>query len=377
MICGKAIAVAALMIGTYGCRPGEQDAHTVIALSGAIGIREPFVQAGRASADRQTAFAALLSALDGRGAQVLAADPDAGFVSWCDAGIAFVPVPARLRKRPAKTSAGGMAFWQGVVYGAARLRDCRGGTRLHLHAAGRELGGVKPVFSDGSYERELLREFRDAVRVARGSKASTGAPGVRIRPRARPEQAGVTYERLFFSQFRNLPPLAAQEIRRTGTSKLFPVPVDQFWAGCLDVVFQSDSVPLVSPKDRIIVFAQGTAIPSNDPEKKFRHADVIMALHAARRGRLGTTVYVAYLSPRGLAVSRLPDLSKVPAAQVGSKFRNSPHKLAAAMVADRLFGRLATQLFHRDRWRDKLTRRIAKELRVQGTGIPSPVTRRR
>jgi hypothetical protein len=142
---------------------------------------------------------------------------------------------------------------------------------------------------------------------------------------------------------------------------VYPAPLDMLWEACLDVIAQYSAIVKASLAEKLIVFTQGIALPSESTGARPRQIDVLLALYAASRGSDGSTVYVAHLAPQGLPVKAVHDLKKANK-NVLAELKTRPEELAAALIVDRLFDHLTTQLFYAERWGDKFTRRHA----VQG-----------
>jgi hypothetical protein len=153
--------------------------------------------------------------------------------------------------------------------------------------------------------------------------------------------------------------LSLNEVRTKGISKVYPVPLAEFWAACLDVVVQYDTIVRASVEDGVLVFARGITLPKDIAGDELQRVDVWLALQAGARGRDGSTVSVAALVPPGLEVRAVPELSKEVAKEVLTALKKAPPELAAALLIDQFFAQLTTQLFYKDRWQDKLLRRFS------------------
>jgi hypothetical protein len=343
----------------------SQPMFDVLTLADSVGIRRPYVHTRAFAVAPQHTLAALLGSLERRGAQILAVDSRTGLVSWCDTGLTFVALPTHLRQQPRPpTSWPGprLGVWHGVVHGTARLRPFDKGTWLSLHIRGREGTAESVVLSDGSYERDiftdLTRHLNPADLAAPGSERRGGLRVQTAPETNRPTQAAI---RACFPRLGDLSQLGVSQIQAQGLPMVYPAPLDMLWEACLDVIAQYSAIVKASLNEKLIVFTQGIALPSESAGTRPRQINVLLALYAASRGSDGSTVYVAHLAPQGLSIKPVHDLKKAnKEALAGLKTR--PEELAAALIVDRLFAHLTTQLFYAERWGDKFTRRHA----VQG-----------
>jgi hypothetical protein len=354
------LGVIVLLATLCGCTVRSQTSLDVITLGKAIGLRMPYANTALLDAEPQQAFMLLVDGLMQRGAQVLVADSTFGILSWCETGTAFVALPAQLSNRvPAMTA--GMArqpaLWHGLVQGAARIRPANGGTWLYLRAVGREVGAEKVAVSDGSYERHVfkalsgqLEQMRINSPVTRGAPRSPALPGA-SQPAIVPAQA-------CSPRWRHVPSVYASDIRAKGISMVYPASLEAMWTACLDVIAQYNGLVKASSAEGLIIFTQGIALPRDKDKDAVQQVDVLLALTVEPRGNNGSLVHVAWLAKEELAVNSMPDLSKHGETGMLTTLRQTPEQLAAALIADQLFEQLTTQLFHLERWQDKLARRL-------------------
>lgn len=345
----------------WGCAMPVQTSLDVITLGRAVGLRSPYQSSHFFAAEPPVVLAHLVHDLETRGAQLLVADSSSGLLSWCDPGISFIAIPTQLSK-PSSVSTAGLApqltVWHGTVHGTARLRATGGGAWLYLHTVGREAGSKSAVFSDGSYERSVLSTVvRD---LDRGRLPSSGAAGQSpVTPRS-VLQPAATALRTCAPHLGNLSSLSLSEVRAKGIAKVYPVPLAELWAACLDVLVQYDMIVRMSVEDGVLVFARGMTLPKDIIGDELQRVDVVLALQAEARGRDGSTLSVAALAQPGLEVRSVPDLSKQVEKEVLTALKKAPPELAAALLIDQFFAQFTTQLFYKDRWQDKLIRRFSE-----------------
>lgn len=344
-------------------RPSTRTSFTVIEHGRNVGLTAAYNNVACFETSPRALCTHLLNRLNRRGAQLLAVECSSGIVSWFDAGMGFVAMPGYLDKAPAAHGSRislSVGIWHGIVYGNARMRPSKDGACLYLHLVGREIDSTKEVLSDGSCERSLFREISTSLKRKPVAvpviefQVDRGLPPVEL-------QGERTYARAFASHFRKLPEISPVDVRQNGLSKVYPAPFDEVWAACLDVTFQYTAMADVSVSEGLIVFAHQIALPEKIIGMKVQPVDVLMVLRAEPRGARGSSVHVALLSDPGLSVSPIPDLKEEHADEVLAKLRSTPTKLAAAVIADELFGYLATQLFYEERWKEMLKRRFHGE----------------
>ena len=100
---------------------------------------------------------------------------------------------------------------------------------------------------------------------------------------------------------------------------------------------------------------------ANTPDRTVQYADVILALHVQAHGKYASNVFLALLSPEGLALSSISPLGSQDEKELQNQLQHAPYKVAASLVAEQMFGHLATQLFYADRWQEKLMVRLSDE----------------
>lgn len=362
----RCVGLLWLMGILWGCAAPQQSSLDVIALGRVVGLRAPYTNRHVFQADSEQLFSRLLDSLEGRGAQILVADSRSGFVSWCDGGLTFVAMPTQLQQ-PSDTSTAGLmpspARWNGIVHGAAKIRRTEEKSWLYLHTEGWELHSTKAVFSDGSYEKDIFRAVGAAGtrgtsdRLALGGEPDQNSPTV-----AGGSPPPVAQIRSCFPHFGNVSGVSGRVIREKGLSKVYPVPLDELWAACLNVISQYSATVSASRTERVILFVQRMALPNEASGKELQHVQALLALSAEPRGPDGSTLYGAVLSSHDLAVSSIRDLSQKSEKEVLEELKRAPTEFAAALIMDRLFEQLTAQLFYQDRWEGKFTRRyLSKE----------------
>lgn len=355
------LGLLCLLVTLCGCPASRQTSLDVVTLGKAVGLRAPYANLNFLEAQPQQVFFRLLDSLEKRGAQILVADSQSGLIGWCDAGITFVAMPTQLPQQPASATAGlipRLAMWHGIVYGTARIRPANEGTWLHLHTVGWEPGSTKGVFSDGSYERDLFGAV--ATAGGRGDPKwrlpgdMEGLSTSAVRGGSDPADP---HARACFPHFRSLSHISARTIRDKGLSTVYPVSLSELRAATLDVISQYSAIVSASVAEGVIVFVQGITLPKELSGKELQQVNVLLALSTEPRGPDGSTVYIAVLSDQELAVTSVLDLRKKVEKEVLEEIRKAPTELAAALVVDRLFDHLTTQMFYKDRWQGKFTRR--------------------
>ena len=109
------------------------------------------------------ALAAVLQVLGQEGASIMVVD-SGGLVSWCDRTGAFHPLSRDMdstsRRKPEAFTP---AAFHGVIFAAARFKPSRTGTIIYLHATRHDEREGILSYSDGSYERHILRILTDAL----------------------------------------------------------------------------------------------------------------------------------------------------------------------------------------------------------------------
>jgi len=115
---------------------------------------------------REDVLKAFEQLLESNDCVVTAYDERSGFIAWCDLGHSFHAL--HIPESPVTGTAGDTrlvllkkppSHFHGIVYGAARFRDLRGGTSLHLHATWRDERSWITACSNGDYERGLYRRL--------------------------------------------------------------------------------------------------------------------------------------------------------------------------------------------------------------------------
>lgn len=350
-----------LIITISGCMTSStRTSSTIIEHGKNVSIALAYENAEFFKVSPQVLYMHLLDRLYKRGAQLFVSDYNSGIISWYDSGMSFVAMPGYVDKiaftygSKIKVL---MAVWHGIVHGTARIRSSKEGVWLYLHLVGREIGSEKERLSDGSCERNLFKEIADSLKrktltiPLAGFRADNRLPAADL-------QEEQTYAKAFASHFRVLPEFSPNNIRENGLSKIYPVPFDDLWAACLDVICQYTSIVDVSVSEGLIVFSHQIALPEKMNGKTIKPVDVLMAIYVDSRGERGSSVHAVMLSDPGLAVRPIIGLRQEHPDDVLARLKNSPTDLAAALIADGLFGQLATQLFHEERWMGKLTRRL-------------------
>jgi hypothetical protein len=344
------LAAIALLLGA--CSAAED---AVILRGRAVGLVRPYQERGSYDAPAPTVFAALGRALQRSGATIIESLPDSGLLSWITPGSGFSTLPGWGHRRTIGTGATSISLstWHGVVHGAGRLREWSGGIDLYLHAVGRDRNPASPrvLFSDGTYERSLLRDVERSI-------GSPEAATSRIRVLPRTDVPDGNFLDSVDNQFRGFPEVPSAEIRRVGFSRILPVRVEEAWAACLDVATQYDVVVRANESERTLVFAHATVAAAREegPGRSASQAQAVLALHVAARGDEGSELFVARLVAWSLTVAPVYDLEAAEDLSDLEPLKRDVEAFAAARVADEFTRALTTQLLYRDRWRGKLDR---------------------
>ena len=318
---------------------------------------------------------ALSTVLDDTGAMVIASDGSGAMLAWCDRSGMFHPLifadqsdPATLSTSPVFSRQ--LHAFHGVVYGAARLEPSGRGTLLRLHATRRDERPWILTYSNGDYERYIHRQVSARSRRAVGTAWPSAAED-NTRPSAAfsgsvtgasdPNrfQPMATYGSLYLTHFDAVDVPKADRIRAVGLHKLYPVPVEQFWQACLNVVWQYDAVVKLDNASRIVVFSHGMALPAEDrsANRAGRYCNALIAVLAEARGAGGTDVYIVWLPPGKLNPTSIEALGEGALTMASEELLKQAHRLTATRVATQLLIHIPAQLFWRERWLPKLSRR--------------------
>jgi hypothetical protein len=154
------------------------------------------------------------------------------------------------------------------------------------------------------------------------------------------------------------PSISSREIQEKGLAKVYPAPVDQVWAASLDVISQYTAIFYASRAEGLLVFSHVIALPKEITQAESQQVEVLLALSMVPRGQDGSTVFATFPADQPMTLTSVPDLSKKGDETTRTQLQRSSAALAAGLVADRLFGHLATQLFYKDRWKGKFTLRL-------------------
>lgn len=349
--------VAGLML-IAGCASTEQISHKVIAAGSAVGLKRPYENERTFATSRPTLHTALLEILNRRGTQIVAVDSNSGVVSWADIGAAFIPIAEREDVHSdgrGTRLAPSLSAWRAIVYGNARIKDVDGGAYLLLRAVARERTTGAVSFSDGTYERGLLLELgRQAARRGVAEGLVSTPPGLS-------GPAPKSYAELYTRNFRNAPATDPDIIRKIGRREIFPTNRALVWEACLDVVAQFDSLIQVSTELQRAIFAHSIAVAGlTKGQDASVDVNVLMALQVDARGKDGATLSIALLAPEDLSLRPVVDLARRRASKGSNLEALTPIEAAAALVADDLLTKVATQLYYMERWSDKFQRRAVR-----------------
>lgn len=361
LVCRFYLTVGTLAVLLLGCASPVDVSYDIIALGNDVGLHRPYENARVYPVDQQNLYHAVLRVLDLRGSQILAADQRSGIVSWADLGSSFIPIRSTIDKDQSGPGARfnpSLPSWRGVVYGAVLIKPFKEQTWLLIKSVGRDraTGGVS--FSEGTYERSLLNDVaREAQRNRR-----PGTIGIQVVAPTLSNPKGTSYSQLYTKHFFNTPEPEPGALSRVGRKEVFPAGIVEVWAACVDVVAQLDTVIRVSPRDWRVIFAHSIAISrkateSEEIKSATEDVNVVFSLHVEPRGPDGASVTLAFLSPDGLTLRPIANVSRKEGADNLKDPKISSTEIAAALVAEELFGKLTTQVFYAKRWQKRLSRR--------------------
>jgi hypothetical protein len=325
------------------------------------GLRTAFVASQDFAVPAPAAFEALLETLIlENGAQIVAVDRDARFLSWVDGGGSFVrlPDPSSSRRDVVRDAAGrgrSIVTWRGQVHGGARVQSVAGGSRLRLHVTSYDLDTHVVKYSDGSYERVLAQAV---MRRVQAGKRSLPDLAFAVPHDAETRRAS-SFADAAENFFRGLPRVAREDFFAKGIAKVFPVEPERVWDALLDVASQLDVVCQLDPAARTLIVERSVA--TRDPgDTGVVQRPALLAIMVAAHGKRASSVYLMRLSADRLELGTPADLSADLGEDVRKSLQANPTELAAARSAEEIFTALATQALHRDRWAGKLRRRSSR-----------------
>lgn len=367
-----AVTVGVAEVLSTGCAPPAAD---MAVLARQVGIRKPYVAIKLLKVDAKRACSSLLHSLKGRGAKITACDADAGLVAWCEIGAGFNVIPHKVERESGQARQHflpSITTWRGIVFGSTRLRGDSQRCWLYIHAVSRDVDAATVYESDGAYERSL---FNDVTRALSRDIVPCECPESPAREHditAGPSKPAADYTDLYRSQFIGFVPPEVSDVQRLGQSRFYPVSLSSFWAACLDVIWQRDSIVDVSPTQARLVFADGMSVPDGRPksQNRFKYVDVLMVLHAEGRSSGGTSVFMAYLPPGTSTPQRITEFPDGKSETVKRALREEPRNTVALLVTDQFLSQAPTQLLFKERWGDRFRRRYSSE----GSALP-PVDR--
>lgn len=351
-IAGLIISViCALVIGTGDVSAVESG--EILLAARQSGLNKPFVYTWSSEATAVNLLAGLRRTLRSSGARFLVSDSKIGLLSWADLGSAFVPMPTHIKKRQQSSAlkfTPPVGVWRGKVYATARVLPSRDSTVVYLHAVAWLPDDGKLLFSNGAFERNIVRRVRTQlnresiqqknleVKAKNGGSLSVGRP-------AR------GYSDLFRTQFRNLPEIPAVAVREHGVAEIYPAQLTVVWGAAIDLLSQFDLVARIDSDDRVIIFGKIIALPESSAAYQNVNVPVLLAFSVKARGSEGSMAHVALLSPNELRLVKVPDIRRKDDVEVKKLLATQQGQAAAALVISEFFNQLATQLFHEERWR--------------------------
>ncbi|MEI6810307.1 MAG: hypothetical protein WCN95_16430, partial [bacterium] len=234
------------------------------------------------------------------------------------------------------------------VYACARINSSTNGSVVTVYVRGREGCFGPPLYSDGTYERQILAALeKEAYQASLGVILPHPIPIA-----SQSKMVSTNIVALTQSRFGSMRTVRENELVERALGIPLSFPAEQVWRAVVDVLCQYDVVATLNTKSRVAVVTKTATIRAQGGAG-VTVMDALLVVHVAQDTNGFSRLHIGMLGDFGLRVMPVFIPEKLGAEIVVPPGDLRPDEQAASTVAQYFLQQFNTQLLHRSRWLEK------------------------